>query len=455
MRIIIVGAGKTAEVLIQHLEKSGHDIIIVDKNKNIVENITDHYSVNGVCGSGASREVLLSAGADTADVIISLTPVDEINLLACSMAKSLGTRYAAAEVERKELICDEAYLKEKFGINYILTPKNLVSAAIAYQIFFNSANRVEPFLDSRVLLAEITVKKDSFLANAMLKDLKPRLESDFLVFGVLRKDDLIIPRGDFVLQPGDAIGLIADKSEMTKLFSKVDLVRKPVHSVMLIGGGELGSAVAERLLGHHISVKLVENNRDRCETLLADYPKAKIVYGNGTDVELLEEEKIGKYDACVCTTGNDETNLLASLIAWTSGVNNIVTRINTASYDRVLRKVTINITVSPDRIMAEKLLDYLWSLQAGSAGEKTSRYYSMGASMLKISEFDIPVGFQRAELPLMSEEMRLKKGVIIGAVERDGAIIIPRGNDVIHCGDRIIVLSESQLELLSPNDLFL
>ena len=105
--------------------------------------------------------------------------------------------------------------------------------------------------------------------------------------------------------------------------------------------------------------------------------------------------------------------------------------------------------------MAEKLLDYLWSLQVGSAGEKTSRYYSMGASMLKISEFDIPVGFQRAELPLMSEEMRLKKGVIIGAVERDGAIIIPRGNDVIHCGDRIIVLSESQLELLSPNDLFL
>ena len=247
MRIIIVGAGKTAEVLIQYLEKTKHDVIVIDKNKDKIESITNSYSVNGVCGSGASREVLKAAGADTADVVISLTPVDEINLLACSMAKSIGTRFAVAEVERSELICDEQYLREKFGIDYILVPKDLVASSIADQIYFNAANRVDTFLDSRILLAEITIDSDSILADAKLKDVKPMLGSDFLILGVLRDDKLMVPKGEFVLKAGDAIGIIADKNEMTSLFSRVNLVRKPVRSVMMIGGGELGAALAGQL----------------------------------------------------------------------------------------------------------------------------------------------------------------------------------------------------------------
>ncbi|MDD6189803.1 MAG: Trk system potassium transporter TrkA [Clostridiales bacterium] len=452
MRIIIVGARKAAEILIEHLEKSNHDVIVIDKSKSTVEAITNRYSVNGICGSGASREVLISAGADTADVLLSLTPVDEINLLACSMAKSFGTRYTVAEVEREELISDKAYLRDKFGIDYILTRKDIVASAIADQVYFNSANRVEPFFDSNVLLAEIIVEKDSALSEARLQDVKPMLNSDFLVFGVLRGDKLMVPKGEFVLKPGDVIGIIADKAEMTKLFSRVDLVRKPVRSVMLVGGGEMGAALAEQLIRHRISVKLVERSRDRCEELLEELPKAKIIYGSGTDVELLEREGIGKCDACVCVTNSDETNLLTSLIAWTNGVNNIITTIRGASYDRVLRKVTINITVSPDRIVAEKLLDYLLSLETG--GGKHSRYYSLGADMLKISAFDIPAGFSKTEMPLMNDEMRLKKGVLIVAITRGGDTIIPKGSDIIQCGDRIFVLSEGQIDIHSPLDIF-
>lgn len=453
MRIIIVGGGKAAEILIQHLEKGSHDVIIIDKKKDIVESITNQYSVNGVCGSGASREVLITAGADTADVLISMTPVDEINLLACSMAKSFGTRYTVAEVEREELIADKAYLKNKFGIDFILTPKDIAASAIANQIYFNSANSVEPLFDSSALLAEIIIDKNSILAEAKLQDIKPMLKADFLVFGVLRDNRLMVPKGEFILKPGDAIGLIADKDEMTNLFSRVDLVRKPVHSVMLVGGGELGAELTKRLISHHICVKLVDNSRDRCEQLMRALPKANIIYGNGTDVDLLEHEGIGKCDACVCVTGSDEVNLLTSLIAWTNGVDNIITTIHSTPYERVLRKVTLNIIVSPDRVLAKKLLDYILSLEAGGSS-KVSRFYSIGPEMLKISEFNIPSGFSKVNIPLKSGEMKLKKGVIIGAVARNGSIIIPNGNDVICCGDRVFVLFESQLEIHSPEDIF-
>ena len=453
MRIIIVGGGKTAEILIQNLEKSNHDIIFIDKRNDVVESVTNSYSVNGVCGSGASRTVLASAGADTADVLISLTPTDEINLLACSMAKSFGTRYTVAEVEREELLSDKSYLKEKFGVDYILTPKELAASAIADQIYFNSANRVEPFFNSGVLLAEIIVDKDSILANAKLGDIKPMLKSDFLVFGVLRGDRLMVPKGEFVLNPGDVIGIIADKNEMTNLFSRVDLVREPVRSVMLIGGGDLGETLAKNLIKHKIRVKLIELNRERCEELMSALPKASIIYGNGTDADLLEEEGVGKIDACVCVTGSDENNLLATLIAMTNGVNNIITTIHSIPYERVLRKITRNITISPERAIAKKLLDYILSLENGGKGEMT-RFYSLGPQMLKVSEFNVPVGFGKAGIPLKSDEMRLKKGVIIGAIARNGRVIIPKGSDAIQCGDDIFILSESHLAVRTPMDIF-
>ena len=454
MRIIIVGAGKTAEVLVRHLEKTSHDVIVVDKSRDRIEEITNEYSVNGVYGSGATREVLLSAGADTADVIISLTQTDEINLLVCSMAKSLGTRFAAAQLERDELIADENYIKEKFGIDYVLTPNLLVCETIMDQVCFNSANRVESFFDSDVLLAEITIDKDSILADSELKSLKPMLGSDFLIFGVLRNDKLMVPRGDFVLKDGDSIGIIADKDEMLRLFEKVRLTRKPERSVMIIGGAELGESVAARLIKKHITVRLVESNADRCSKLAEKLPKAKIIFGNETDVDLLESEDIEKCDACICVTDSDETNLLSSLIAWTNGIDNIITRINSDSYDRALKKVTINITLSPERCITQTLLGYIQSIGNGGKKNGASKYFSLGPAILKIDAFNIPVGFTKADIPLMSDGIHLKKGAIIGAVERGNRMFIPKGSDELRSGDRIYVISENHIGINALMDLF-
>lgn len=454
MRIIIVGAGKTAEIIIQYLEKSRHDVIVIDKNKDVIDSITNRYSVNGVCGSGASRSVLNQAGASTADALISLTPIDEINLLACSMAKSAGTRYTVAEVEREELVKDKAFLLDKFGIDYLLTPKELVASAITDQIYFNSANRVEPFLEGNILLAEIIVDRNSLFSEKKLGEVKPLLKLDFLVFGVLRGEKVLVPKGDFVLQPGDTIGLIAKKEEMTKLFLRTDLIRKPVRSVLLTGGNQLGTVLAERLSNNGIHVKLVENDRERCERLLSELNKVKVIYGSGSDAELLAEEGIGKCDACICATDSDETNLLTSLIAWTNGVDNTITTIHSTSYENILRKVTLNITLSPERVVAEKLLGYVLKLEKRK-GEDSGRYYSFGSELLEINSFNVPVGFTRADTPLMNSKMRLKKGVIIGAIEREGNIIIPNGMDMLRVGDQVIILSENHSEIDSLMDIFM
>ncbi len=442
MRVVIVGAGRAGCLLAKMLADGGHDVIVVDKSRSVIEEITDRLSVNGVCGSGASREVLLAAGADTADVLVSMTPVDETNLLVCSMAKNSGARYVAASLDRDELTCDEAYLRERFHIDYILTPKKLVAQEIAEQIFFNAANKVESLFDSRILMTEITVGKDSQLIDSTLNDLKPRLEVDFLVFAVNRGGRLLVPHGGFVLQKGDVIGLVAAEQEMVRLFAKIGLSRKPVKHALLVGGGDVGELLARALIAHGVRVKLVESDRAHCQELMEKLPGAKIVYGSGVDVELMEEEQIQKADACVCLTGQDETNLLASLVAWSGGVDNIITKIETDSYEKVLRQVTINITVSPDRTIAGKLMEFIQNIRKQDPAEE-SRYYSLGTGMIRAKSFHIPEGFEKAGIPLMSNRIKLKKGMIAAAIIRNGRHIIPKGADSFQSGDRVIIILEN------------
>ena len=158
----------------------------------------------------------------------------------------------AASLDRDELTCDEAYLRGRFHIDYILTPKKLVAQEIAEQIFFNVANKVESLFDSRILMTEITVGKDSQLIDSTLNDLKPRLEVDFLVFAVNRGGRLLVPHGGFILQKGDVIGLVAAEQEMVRLFAKVGLSRKPVKHALLVGGGDVGELLARTLIAHGV-----------------------------------------------------------------------------------------------------------------------------------------------------------------------------------------------------------
>lgn len=453
MRIIIVGSGRSCELLVRQMEKSEHDIIVVDKNREVVDAITDKYSVNGVCGSGASREVLLAAGADSADILISLTPVDEINLLACSMAKYLGTGYAAARITGEDLLKDVPYLLEKFSVDYILNPKQIFAEALAEQVFFNAVNRVETVLDSHALLAEIVVERDSILNHAMLQDIKPVLNTDFLVFGVLRKDSIQIPRGNFVLQEGDIVGIIAEQHNMQAILSRVALVCRPVRSVMLVGCGEIAKILAETLLRQKVKVTFVDNVRERCAELMEMFPGSAVVYGDGKEVELLEEAGIRKNDACICLTGSDETNLLISLIAWSNGIQNIIARIGSDAYDKILRKVTINVTMSPDKLTAGKLMDHIQSLKSGHNGTN-SRSYSLGPGMFKVCEVIVPRSFDRCNVALMSDKLKLKKGLIIGVIQRGEETIIPKGSDVLKADDRLFVISDGNTFVRSVGDIF-
>lgn len=454
MKIIIVGAGYSGGLLAEQLGDLGHEIVVIDKDKKAVDNITNRLSVNGVWGSGASRNVLLQAGAEMADILITMTPNDETNLLVCQLAKNSGTRRVVACINRTELMDDADYIKEKFSIDHILCPQRILAEMVTRQIYFPTTNRVLTLYDQRVLLAELTIEKGSVFEGKKLTDLKPSLNVEFLVVAVSRNGKAIIPQGSFVLKEGDIICVVTHNKEMMELLSDMGLITKPVKSVMIVGGGETGLIVSQHLSKLKLDIKIIENDRERCEELYEHLPKVDIVYGSGDDIKLLEEEKISKTDAFICLTNNDELNLLASLIAWSKGIKNIILKIRKASYEKVLRQVTINVSLSEDVLLAARIMDYVQSVKNLNRSEAgISRFFQFAGDLIMVSKLDITNSFGKVNIPLKSDKMKLKKNVLIAAIIRDGDMIIPKGSDVFKTGDSIIVFSEQTCSFTQASDI--
>ena len=442
-----MGVSRAAEYLINYFEKTEHDIVVIDKDNDVIEYVTDKYSVTGICGSGASREVLQKSGVKYANYLVSLTPIDEINLLSSSMAKSMGAKHVICAVESQELIKDIEYIKSNFDIDDILVPNDLISQAIEAQVCFNVANKVSFLFNNRITLSEITVSFKSFFSGKRLQEIKPLLKIDFLVVGVLRDNKLIIPKGDFVIKEGDTIGIMTTNDKMLLLFSKLNLIHNPIKSAFIIGGGSLGEEVLNKLLKMNIKISVIDKNIEKCKYLLEKYKNVNVICANAMDVDIYDKLDISSKSAFVCTTGVDETNLLSSIIARGYDVSENITIVKTQSYEKILKKTMFGITISTPAIIAQKVLEKLFVLK-----NDDSHYYAFDSSMLKTYEFRIYEGFKFIGSPIKSH--RYKKGVIIGAIQRNDEVIVPNGDEVLLLNDKIFVLAQAEENILGADDLF-
>ena len=435
MRIVIIGVSRVAEYLINYFEKSKHDIVVIDKDKKVIDYITDKYNVTGICGSGASREVLQQAGVDCSNYVISLTPIDEVNLLASSMSKNMGAKFVISILEREELINDGEYIKNKFGIDYVIVPNHIISQKIASQICYNVAKKVSFLFDNRLVLSELVVTKDSFFNMKKLKDIKPMLDINFLIIGVIRNDKLIVPEGDFMLKAGDYIGILTTNDLMISFFEKLELFHNPIKSLFIIGGGLLGEEILRQIYDKNIKITMIDRDFERCQYLLNSYKGINVICADSTDVDVYEKLDISNKSAFVCTTGNDETNLLSAIIAKSYDVTENISIVKTKSYEQILKKTMLCLTISTSAIISQKILEKIFSRKGDG-----SNYYAFENEMLKTFIFDVPSDFKFLGIPL--KEQRLKKEIIIGAILRDDKVIIPNGNDVILSGDKVFVLSQ-------------
>lgn len=370
MKIIIVGVGKVGLALTKHLSRE-NKVTIIDQNPQLVDNIINIYDVMGVCGNGASYDVQKEAEADKADLLIATASSDEINILTCLVAKKLGIPHTIARIRNPEYEKQLRFMREELGLSMSINPEKATAREIARVLRFPTAMKLESFSKGRLELVEYRLPENSALHGMQLSDLYRNIRVRVLICAVSRRDETYIPSGDFVLQAGDKIYLTAAPHELEHFFRHLGVFRGRASSVMIVGASKLCYYLASQLIDMGMSVKIVDQNRQRCVDIEERLPKALVIVGDGTDSELLQEEGIGQIDAFVAITGLDEANILMSMSAARQSRDcKVVAKINRRSLmELVSTEGMIDSVVSTGAVTTELILKYIRSMKNATGSQ--------------------------------------------------------------------------------------
>ncbi len=439
MNIIVLGCGKAGQKIAELLnEENGHNITLIDRRYDVVNDIINHFDIMGVVGDGADVDVLKEAGIETADLLIAVTGSDELNLLASLMAKKLGNCRSIARVRRPEYHKVVNLMKDDLGLAMAINPERAAASEIARILRFPTAIQIDTFAKGRVEILKFKVPEQSPLDGMKVMDIVAKLNCDVLVCGVERASEVFIPGGNFELKSGDLISIVSSIQEGTQFFKKIGIKTNRVKDTLIIGGGGTAYYLAYLLIETGINVKIVEQNPNRCDELLKLLPKATVICGDGTDNRLLVEEGLESAESVVSLTNIDEENVLLSLYAKTKTNGKVVTKIHRIAYDRVINSLDLGTTIYPKNITAEYIVRFVRA-KKNSLGSQIETMHFILDNKAEALEFRIKDGSPISGISI--DSLKLKDNLLIACINRGGKIIIPRGKDVIMPGDTVIVVT--------------
>ena len=442
MKIIIVGCGKIGKSMISSLSAEGHDITIIDNNPQVLNETADTFDIIGVCGNAVDSDTLMEAGVADADLLVSLIASDEVNMLTCHIAKTLGAKNTVARIRNPEYNDDGlSFLRQHLNISISVNPEYLVAEEINNILQLPSAVKIERFSRRNIEMVEIILPQNSNLDGLTLIKVKEKYKANYLICTVQRDNTVYIPDGHFELHAGDRIGLVAPQGETKKLLKMLGLLRKQAKSVMILGGGKPTYYLAKKLVALGVDVKIIEKNAQTCEFLASEIPGAVIINGDGAQQELLLEEGIANMDAFVSLTGMDEQNIMLSIFASMQNVPKVVAKINRDELLTMAEKLGVETIISPSHLTTNIIVRYARALK-NSRGSKVETLYKLVDGKAEALEFKVSEDSKALCIPF--KQIKLKPNVLIASITRGSQIIIPSGNDMILAGDRVIVISAEQ-----------
>ena len=436
MNIIIAGAGKVGGTLTKILTAEGHDVTVIDRDLQVVNDISNKADVACVLGSATNPESLSEAGAKEADIIIAATEVDEINMVCGMAAKGLGTKHVIARIRDTEYLTQREFFQNTLGLSFIINPEYESAKEISRTLRFPGAQRVDEFSKSQAELIEYRVRADSRCKGIPLLQLSQVFKAKVLAGAVVRGNEAIIPNGDFVLCEGDVVTFVGSAKELRKLFIAMGEYKKPVKNAVIMGGGRIAVYLTALLEETGIEVTIIENDPERCKALTDLAPDAKIIYGDARKNEVLSEEGVGTADAFVALTGNDADNIITSIYASKCGVDKIVTKVDSEHYTDIL---DLDTTITPKTVIAQQIARYVRALNNSQASSSIETLYRLANGKAEALEFKVAENSRCAGIPL--KELKLKPNVLVAAIIRRNKTVLPDGATEILPGDHAIIVT--------------
>ena len=444
MKALIVGVGKLGFKLAGALLDEGYEICVIDNNEDVIENVSNVLDVFSVCANALDFGVLMELDISTFDIVISTTTNDEANVILCSISKKLGAKYSIARVRDPEYRKYSKFMSDELDIDYIINPEYATAKVIdkyllkKYQLYANEV------AGGKIRLVEFNIGQDPEFIGKKLIELDTF--DKLIVAAISRDGKAIVPNGMTELKADDVIllsGITEDIEAFDKKYSGISK-EKTVRKVMILGGGKVGFYLASLLVNEKIDVTVIELNRDTCVNIKEKLPGVEVINGDGTDINLLEEEMFHTFDAYVAATGIDEANLLMSLVVKRAGIYKSVAKISRTNYDGIIDKLNIDAVFNKSYITASEILKVI----RGNDSQAVSLLLN---AQVECNEFIL-----KKKLAICGKSLKdlaLPKGILFIALIRGEETIVPNGDTVLENGDKAVVFATKN-EIRNMKNLF-
>ena len=451
MNIIIAGAGKVGKVLVRQLAAEGHSLTVIDQNSHTLETLVVRYDAIGVQGNCASKEVLEQAAVNNADLLITATDADEINLLCCMTAHGLNPNiHTIARIRNPEYTEQVLTMRDTFPLSLMINPEKQAALEIERLLKFPGFLRRESFAKGRSQIVELRIDSKSKLNNVALMDMSSVVKCRVLVCAVLRGGQAVAPSGTFVLQEGDRIFVTASTADLSVLLKNLGITTRPVRRVLLCGGGRVAYYLAQALEDDKISVLLLERDRARCVNLAEMLPTTQVIQGDCSNQALLEEQGIRDCDAVVALTGLDETNMVLSLYANTRGVNQTITKLSREETISIAGTLALGSIISPKELSSNIIVQYVRAME-NQTGAAVS-VHAIADGQAEAVEFVVDEKTRNCGVPLKA--MKLKPDVLLASIIHGTDSQVPGGDSQFMPGDRVVVVTSRRGSLQQLGDIF-
>ena len=430
MNIVIVGAGEVGHHLAGILSRESHAVSVVDPDPAKARRMMESLDVQAIVGDGTRADVLVRAGASKADLVVTVTDDDHVNMLACLLAKALGAQRVILRLKDMQRLEDYHYFyKQTLGFDVPLSTEDLAAEEILSTVKERHALEVESFADGRVQLRRLRLREASQLTDTPLEEL--RLPAGVLVAAVARGDQFFVPTGEDSLLVSDHIYVLGEARDCDAFERLAGEKAVWNRSVVLMGAGGIGRTIVQRLADTAgVSIKVIERDATRARALaVSSGSDCLVLEGDATDLDLLIEERIGDANVFIATTGDDEDNMVACQLARSLGVERTVAMVNKASYRQIYDMLGIDQGISPRILCANDILRFV---RSGSP----SAIAVIGEGRAEVLELKVQL-----REPRRVKDLGLPRGAVIGALVRGEQVKIPTGDTTDEGGDQVIVFT--------------
>jgi len=442
MKVIVCGAGQVGFNIARYLSSENNDVTVVDRSADLVRRISDSLDVKGIVGHASHPDSLQQADAEGADILIAVTQADEVNMMACQVAHSLFNLPTKIARVRHQSYLDPQWRKlfsrEHMPIDVIISPEIEVARAVTRRLEVPGAFEMIPLAGDRVKLVGVRCDEKCPIINTPLRQLTQIFpDLNIVIVGMTRQNRAIVPTADDEMLLGDEVYFVVDSDQLARAMAAFGHEETGARRLLIFGGGNIGLFLAKQVESDYpwINTKMIEATPERAETIAAELKKTVVLHGDVLESEILEEANVGSADTVVAVTNDDETNILASLLAKRYGCGRTIALINKATYEPLITTLGIDVVVSPRNITVSTILQHV----------RRGRIHSVHTLREGFGELIEAEAMETSSLvgaPL--READIPPGVLIGAIVRDGQVISPRGDTVIQPKDRVVLFSSAE-----------